>query len=80
MGYANDSDLERLFREALAYRDCDEVRRRTRSIHALMQSKMPFIPLWQLDTLVARDRNLETVGYDPFLVFTDVDQWTLHRK
>jgi len=80
LGYTGDSELAKLFSEVQCYRDCAEVRSRTRSIHAHMQSKMPLVPLWQLDTLIATDTDLQTVSYDPLLVFTDVDQWTLRRK
>jgi hypothetical protein len=45
---------------------------------------MPFIPLWQLDPLLAYrsdgDCKVEVVPFDPQLVFTDVEQWRVVRN
>jgi ABC-type oligopeptide transport system substrate-binding subunit len=79
LGYHNDGALEGLLQEAMAHRDPSEVRKRTQRIHEHLYRTMPFIPLWQLDTLLAKHRDLKTVHLDPLLVFTDVAEWELKK-
>ena len=42
--------------------------------------EMPLVPLWQLDPLAALSENLEVVPFDPLLVFTDVDRWSVVQR
>ena len=59
LGY-RDGELETLFRKAMAHRSFPQVRDLTREIHAAFAlQKMPFIPLWQLDTHVAYHADLQ---------------------
>jgi ABC-type transport system substrate-binding protein len=80
LGYQNDGQLESLFIKSMGHRDFQEVQRLTQDIHAHLFQKMPFIPLWQLDTHLAIHDDLKPVRLDPLLVFTDVEQWKLEKK
>jgi ABC-type oligopeptide transport system substrate-binding subunit len=62
-------------------REFVKVRGDTQEIHHIMVTQeMPVIPLWQLDPLMAIRKNLEKVPFDPWLVFTDIDQWQFTGK
>jgi ABC-type transport system substrate-binding protein len=80
LGYRNDAALEKQFGEVLARRDFPQVQKATHILHELVFDRMPFIPLWQLDTHVAMSRDLKTVPFNPLLVFTDIEQWRLEKK
>lgn len=80
LGYANDSNLERWFREAMSHRDFRKVQEYARLIHGEVEGKMLLIPLWQLDTYVALHRSLKPVPFDPLQAFSDIDQWRLERR
>jgi ABC-type transport system substrate-binding protein len=84
MGYQNDGQLQPLFQQAMAHREFKTVRRLTHEIHMHLfdsvTGKVPFIPLWQLDTHIAYVNDLQPVGLDPLLVFTHVDQWRLEKR
>jgi ABC-type oligopeptide transport system substrate-binding subunit len=62
-----------------------QVRKYAHVIHRdFLEREMPFIPLWQLDPLLAYrsdgDCKVEVVPFDPQLVFTDVEQWRVVRN
>jgi ABC-type transport system substrate-binding protein len=80
LGYHNDGELEQQFGEVLAHRDFPQVQKATRVLHGLIFNRMPFIPLWQLDTQAAMTKDVKTVPFDPLLVFTDIEQWRLEKK
>ncbi|HLJ95147.1 MAG TPA: ABC transporter substrate-binding protein, partial [Gemmataceae bacterium] len=87
LGYQNDDRLQRLFREAMSHRDPAEVKRLTHKIHATFADKMPFIPLWQLDTHLAIHNSLsmvdgqrQSVDPDPLRIFTNVETWVLGKR
>jgi ABC-type oligopeptide transport system substrate-binding subunit len=80
LGYANDAELERWFREAMGHRHFPKVQEYTRLIHGAVESKMLLIPLWQLDTVVALHRNLKPTALDPLTVFTDIEHWRLDHR
>jgi peptide/nickel transport system substrate-binding protein len=76
LGYKNDGPLASLFRETMTRREMKEIQKLTHQIHADLYEKMPFIPLWQLDTHYAIHDSLKLPGpIDPLLIFTDVDKW-----
>jgi ABC-type oligopeptide transport system substrate-binding subunit len=66
--------------EAMARRHFAEVRKHTWLAHEQLLQEMPLVPLWQLDPLAALHEDLEAVPFDPLLVFTDVDRWSVQRK
>jgi ABC-type oligopeptide transport system substrate-binding subunit len=90
------SQLEKLIRDAAARREFDKVREQVREMNRLLDGEMPLIPLWQLDPLSAYREDLkptsydrgamgprkevEKVPFDPLLVFTDVENWSLERQ
>jgi ABC-type transport system substrate-binding protein len=87
LGYQNDEVLEGLMRSAMGHRDFSEVKRITHSIHEDFYAKMPFIPLWQLDTHLAIHKSLSMVDgrdrpidIDPLLIFANVEAWTLNKR
>jgi ABC-type transport system substrate-binding protein len=77
LGYVNDAELESLFRQAMSHRDFAQLRDITNNIHATLYERMPLIPLWQLDTLIAVHPALTPIQLDPLLVFGDVAEWRL---
>jgi ABC-type oligopeptide transport system substrate-binding subunit len=84
LGYQNDPELETYFRQAMSHREFAVVQQNTHQIHARLFEKMPLIPLWQLDTLLAVHNSLTTDNsrfdvnrIDPLLIFTDVEKWSL---
>jgi peptide/nickel transport system substrate-binding protein len=80
LGYDNDGELEREFRLAMDHCEFARVKEYTHNIHELLYERMPIIPLWQLDTVLALHTNLHVVNVDPLLLFTDVQEWKLEKK
>ncbi len=66
--------------EAMARRQFAEVRKHTWLAHEQLLQEMPLVPLWQLDPLAALSEDLQAVPFDPLLVFTDVDRWSVQRR
>ncbi len=66
--------------EAMSRRHFADVRKHTWLAHEQLLQEMPLVPLWQLDPLAALSEDLEAVPFDPLLVFTDVDRWSVQRK
>jgi peptide/nickel transport system substrate-binding protein len=83
LGYRDDDVLQGRFRQAMSHRDFQAVQAAFREIHKDLFEKMPFIPLWQLDTLIAIHGGLKTVPpapqLDPQRVFTEADRWRLRE-
>jgi ABC-type oligopeptide transport system substrate-binding subunit len=87
LGYQNDADLEGAILKAMTYRDPYRVKNLTHHIHQVFFEKMPFIPLWQLDThLAINHQSLSMVDLqdrpvdpDPLLIFTSVEAWKLDK-
>jgi ABC-type transport system substrate-binding protein len=81
LGYS-DGELESAFQKAMGRRDFKEIQELTHNIHQIFYAKMPFIPLWQLDTHIAihKDVKYDQRRLNPLLVFTNVEQWKLERK
>lgn len=84
LGYVNDADLEGLFRSAMSHRQFSKVQEHTRDIHDHLFTRMPIIPLWQLDTHIAIHGRLKPSlppgQLDPLFVFTDIEQWRLDSR
>jgi ABC-type transport system substrate-binding protein len=85
LGYQNDSDLQKKFRQAMSHREFASVQGFQRDIHVLFYQKMPLIPLWQLDTLLVVSQDLKAVGIDPQSVdplhlFANIAEWKLENK
>jgi ABC-type oligopeptide transport system substrate-binding subunit len=80
LGY-NGSLLGRI-QVAAGRRHFAQVRKFAHAIHRdFLDKEMPFIPLWQLDPLMAyRKDRLDVVPFDPLLVFTDVEHWRVKVK
>jgi ABC-type oligopeptide transport system substrate-binding subunit len=69
-----------LLQEAMGRRHFADVRKQTWLAHEQLLQEMPLVPLWQLDPLAALSEEVEAVPFDPLLVFTDVDRWSVQRK
>lgn len=80
LGYKNDDVLEGLLRKLMGHRNPAQVQQFARQIHQRCFEKVPFVPLWQLDTHVAIRNNLvlpNPNGIDPLAIFRDADKWIL---
>jgi ABC-type oligopeptide transport system substrate-binding subunit len=75
-----DDKLQQLLKDAMSYRDFAKVQEYLLLVHRILDQEMPFIPLWQLDPLVAYTRDVSPVDLDPLLVFTSIEEWRLQRK
>jgi len=88
----DDPTLAGLFDTAMKRRSPEEWRKYMQFIHRHLYTKMPLIPLWQLDTFVAYTPDLKfdpdqrfdpdknPLPIDPLLVFTEADHWKLERQ
>jgi ABC-type transport system substrate-binding protein len=77
LGYDN-SQLTVQMQQISKLRDFVTVREKMQHvIHLALTKEMPVIPLWQLDPLLAVHKDLKPVPFDPWLVFSDIDQWKL---
>jgi ABC-type oligopeptide transport system substrate-binding subunit len=74
------SSLFNLLAKEGSYRNFAEVRLYQTQIHALLNDEMPFVPLWQLDPLMAYRRDVHPSGLDPLDVFVDIEQWRVQLK
>jgi peptide/nickel transport system substrate-binding protein len=80
LGYKNDADLEQLLRKLMGRRDFSEVQKLARQVHQHIFDKVPFVPLWQLDTHLVIRKNLQLPDdLDPLAVFQDADSWVLGK-
>jgi peptide/nickel transport system substrate-binding protein len=75
-----DSELESLFGKELSHRQFSEMQRPAQSIHGIFQEKMPFVPLWQLDTVAAYHNSLKPGAIDPLLLFPGVEEWRIEKQ
>jgi ABC-type transport system substrate-binding protein len=78
--YVNDGAMQAQFQQINVRCEFNEVVKSDHLLHGMFFEKMPFIPLWQLDTFVVLHPNLQTVPFDPLLVFGDVERWALEKK
>ena len=75
-----NADLAKLLAGTESYRDFDMVAEYQWLIHKLLLKEMPFIPLWQLDPLLAYRRDVQPAALDLQLVFRDIEEWRLRRR
>jgi len=90
LGYQNDSTLQSLLRSAMTHRQFAKVQEVAHQIHQHMNERMPFIPLWQLDTHLAihdslkipglTDESASTSSIDPLLIFDNAQRWRLMNR
>lgn len=76
----NNSKLSSLLTEAKSYREFVKFQEHQWLTQELLNSEMPFIPLWQLDPLLAYRRNVQPSALDPLLVFNNIEDWHLLSK
>ncbi len=77
--FAQSSLLNLLAKEG-NYRNFAEFRLYQCQIHALLNEEMPFVPLWQLDPLLAYRREVQPSALEASQVFVDVEQWRVRYK
>jgi ABC-type transport system substrate-binding protein len=70
-------ELGKLLQQIQDRRDFGAIQQWTRQLVAALDVQMPVVPLWQLDPLFALSDDVTVRPFDPNLVFTDVEQWTL---
>ncbi len=76
----NNTGITNLLAAATSYRDFERVREYQWQTHVSLNEEMPFIPLWQLDPLLAYRREVEPAALDPLGVFDNIEEWYLKRK
>ena len=79
LGYA-DSELTGYLERLKTVRDIHQVQEAAHLIQGLVRTKLPFIPLWQLDTFIALHRDLTLTHADSLQIFSDVAHWELHKQ
>jgi ABC-type transport system substrate-binding protein len=75
-----NGELAKTLRAARDHRDFAEVRKAMAAMQELLRLEMPFIPLWQLDPLLAYRTDVKPVGLEPLLVFGCIGEWWLATK
>lgn len=77
LGYANDATLVSLLRSRMNQPDFRRLQELSQDVHAHLYERMPFIPLWQLDTILAIHPQLQPTNLDPLRIFSDAAHWKL---
>jgi ABC-type transport system substrate-binding protein len=72
--------LQALFNQMQNYRQFDQIKNLSHTVHERFLTFMPFVPLWQLDTFIAHTKNLKFTLRDPLLIFPGAEDWILERK
>src|SRR5262249_21927995 len=80
LNYENDGALMAQFQQINVRCEFKEVQKCNHVLHGMFFDKMPFIPLWQLDTFAVLHQNRQPVLFDPLLVSPDAGRWTLEKK
>jgi ABC-type transport system substrate-binding protein len=75
-----NAELTNLLEGAKSYRDFAKVKEYQQQTQVWLNKQMPFIPLWQLDPLLAYRTDVRPVGLDPLWVFCNIEEWSLVRK
>lgn len=76
----SNPEITKLLAGTESYREFAVVCEYQHTIHKLLYDEMPFIPLWQLDPLLAYRRDVEPVELDPQLVFGAIEEWRLRGR
>jgi hypothetical protein len=83
LGYDPDPTYLKMLQDVRSRRDFSEVRKYTHLLHHSFAERMPFVPLWQLDTHAIVSQKLVTVPVaaqlDPLTVFDQSELWRLER-
>jgi ABC-type transport system substrate-binding protein len=67
--------------DAMNRRNFVEIQAQTRLMDGIFAEQMPFIPLWQLDRIIAYSPSLKPVPLlDPLYVFPGVEHWLLEAS
>jgi peptide/nickel transport system substrate-binding protein len=74
------TDLSSLLAGTRNFRDFAVFQKYQWSMQDLLNRELPFIPLWQLDPLLAYRSDVRPVALDPLLVFSNIEEWHLLRK
>ena len=78
LGYKNDGELAGLLRKLMGHRNPRVLQDLAWQIQQHCFDKVPFVPLWQLDTHLVTRRNLALPAeLDPLAIFRDVEEWQL---
>jgi peptide/nickel transport system substrate-binding protein len=75
-----NADLSTVLAETRSFRDFAKFQEHQWLTQDMLNREMPFIPLWQLDPLLAYRRDVKPAALDPLLVFTNIEDWVLLRK
>jgi ABC-type oligopeptide transport system substrate-binding subunit len=73
-------ELTKLLDGTKNFRDFAKVQEHQRLIHGFLNREMPFIPLWQLDPLLAYRNEVKPSAMDPLLLFGNIEEWRLQHK
>jgi ABC-type transport system substrate-binding protein len=71
--------IQETLQDATHYRDFAKVREYQWAVQKLLTEQMPFIPLWQLDPLLAYSRAVKPSALEPLRVFTNIEEWRVQR-
>ena len=81
LGYDGDDELESALVQLLNHREFNRVQKLTHDLHRRVHERLPFIPLWQLDTqLVVHPRLELPAQLDGQSLFSDVETWKLEVR
>jgi len=76
----HNGELMNLLLWMKSYRSFAEVRQYQWRAQERLNLEMPFIPLWQLDPLLAYRRNVQPAALDPLLLFGNIEEWRMQPK
>jgi ABC-type transport system substrate-binding protein len=80
MGYVPDQAMAGFFRDLRLHKQFPQIQDVTHKIHEHIARNAIVIPLWQLKTYVAMSDRLENTTLDPFVLYGDVERWTLKTR
>lgn len=80
LGYGNDGRVEQLFRDMNSHRDFRKLQESAHTLHGELFTKMPLIPLWQLDRHIVMTKGVQPTAFDPLRMFADVEKWRLEKR
>jgi ABC-type transport system substrate-binding protein len=72
--------LQALFNQIQNFRQFEQIKTLSQTVHERFLTFMPFVPLWQLDTFIAHTKSLKFTIRDPLLIFPGAEDWILERK
>jgi ABC-type transport system substrate-binding protein len=75
-----NTEITQLLAGTEGFRNFAVVQKYQWMIHKLLDKEIPFIPLWQLDPLLAYRREVHPVGLDPCKVFSNIEEWRVKPR